>query len=187
MSDALKQSKNLIFFTILYNLIEGIFALSVGFSENSTALLSFGIDSFIEIFASAVALLGISNTKRINEETAERYIAYSFLILIFFILAKSSYDLLNNKANEITYIGIIIGAISILVEGPLAYKKFKLGRKLNNAVIIAEAKETLFCLNLSVLVIIGVGVNYFFDIWYFDPLAALFMIPWLFKEYREHK
>ena len=187
MSDALKQSKNLIFFTILYNLIEGIFALSVGFSENSTALLSFGIDSFIEIFASAVALLGISNTKRINEETAERYIAYSFLILIFFILAKSSYDLLNNKANEITYIGIIIGAISILVEGPLAYKKFKLGRKLNNAVIIAEAKETLFCLNLSVLVIIGVGVNYFFDIWYFDPVAALLMIPWLFKEYREHK
>ena len=187
MSDALKQSKNLIFFTILYNLIEGIFALSVGFSENSTALLSFGIDSFIEIFASAVALLGISNTKRINEETAERYIAYSFLILIFFILAKSSYDLLNNKANEITYIGIIIGAISILVEGPLAYKKFKLGRKLNNAVIIAEAKETLFCLNLSVLVIIGVGVNYFFDIWYFDSVAALLMIPWLFKEYREHK
>ena len=187
MSDALKQSKNLIFFTILYNLIEGIFALSVGFSENSTALLSFGIDSFIEIFASAVALLGISNTKRINEETAERYIAYSFLILIIFILAKSSYDLLNNKANEITYIGIIIGAISILVEGPLAYKKFKLGRKLNNAVIIAEAKETLFCLNLSVLVIIGVGVNYFFDIWYFDSVAALLMIPWLFKEYREHK
>ena len=187
MSDALKQSKNLIFFTILYNLIEGIFALSVGFSENSTALLSFGIDSFIEIFASGIALLGISNSKKINEETAERYIAYSFLFLIFFILAKSSYDLLNNKANEITYIGIIIGVISILVEGPLAYKKFKLGRKLNNAVIIAEAKETLFCLNLSVLVIIGVSVNYFFDIWYFDPVAALLMIPWLFKEYREHK
>ena len=187
MSDTLKQSKNLIFFTILYNLIEGIFALSVGFSENSTALLSFGIDSFIEISASAVALLGISNSKKINEETAERYIAYSFLFLIFFILAKSSYDLLNNKANEITYIGIIIGVISIFVEGPLAYKKLKIGRKLNNAVIIAEAKETLFCLNLSVLVIIGVGVNYFFDIWYFDPVAALLMIPWLFKEYREHK
>ncbi len=99
MSDALKQSKNLIFFTILYNLIEGIFALSVGFSENSTTLLSFGIDSFIEIFASGVALLGISNSKKINEVTAERYIAYSFLFLIFFILAKTSYDLLNNKAN----------------------------------------------------------------------------------------
>ena len=180
-------AKNLIYFTILYNLVEGIIALTVGIGENSTALLSFGLDSFIEIFASSVALLGISNTKKLNAETAEKYIAYSFLFLIFFILAKSSYDLLNNKANEITYIGIIIGVISILVEGPLAYKKLKIGRKLNNAVIIAEAKETLFCLNLAVLVIIGVGVNYFFDIWYFDSVAALLMIPWLFKEYREHK
>ncbi len=86
-----------------------------------------------------------------------------------------------------SYIGIIIGVITILIEGPLSYKKLKLGRKLNNVVIIAEAKETLFCLNLAVLVIIGVGVNYFFDIWYFDSVAALLMIPWLFKEYREHK
>ena len=187
MSDVLKQSKNLIYFTILYNLVEGIIALTVGIGENSTSLLSFSLDSFIEIFASSVALLGISNTKKLNAETAEKYIAYSFLFLIFFILAKSSYDLLNSKLNEITYIGVIIGVVSIFVEGPLAYKKFKLGRKLNNDLIIAEAKETLFCLNLSVLVIIGVGLNYLFDIWYFDPVAALFMIPWLYKEFREHK
>jgi len=31
-----------------------------------------------------------------------------------------------------------------------------------------------------------VGVNYLFGLWYFDPIAALFMIPWLFKEFREH-
>jgi divalent metal cation (Fe/Co/Zn/Cd) transporter len=69
----------------------------------------------------------------------------------------------------------------------LGYRKLKLGKELNNKVIIAEAKETLFCLNLSVLVLVGVGVNYFFGLWYFDPVAALFMIPWLFKEFREHR
>ena len=89
MGDALKQSKNLIFFTILYNLVEGIFAISVGVNENSTALLSFGMDSFIEIFASGVALVGLSNSKTINEKTAERYISYSFIFLIFFIKLKS--------------------------------------------------------------------------------------------------
>ena len=51
----------------------------------------------------------------------------------------------------------------------------------------AEAKETLFCLNLSVLVIVGVGVNYFTDLWYFDPIAALLMIPWLLYEFSQHK
>ena len=48
MSDALRFSKNLIIFTIAYNLAEGIFALYFGIGENSTTLLSFGLDSFIE-------------------------------------------------------------------------------------------------------------------------------------------
>jgi len=97
MSDILKQSKNLIYFTILYNLVEGIIALTVGIGENSTALLSFGLDSFIEIFASSVALLGISNTKKLNAETAEKYIAYSFLFLIFLFLLNPlmTYSIVN--------------------------------------------------------------------------------------------
>ena len=52
--------------------------------------------------------------------------------------------------------------------------------------MIAEAKETLFCLNLSILVILGVGVNYLFGIWYFDPIAVCYMIPWLFYEFKNH-
>ena len=82
---------------------------------------------------------------------------------------------------------MIVASISILIEGPLGYKKLKLGREMNNPVIIAEAKETLFCLNLSILVILGVGLNFLFSLWYFDPIAALLMIPWLYKEYKEHR
>ena len=108
------------------------------------------------------------------------------MLLIVFILTKSSFDLININKPETSFYGVILAVVSILVEGPLAYRKLKLGRLLNNNVLIAEAKETLFCLNLSVLVIIGVGVNYLFGLWYFDPIAALFMIPWLIKEFREH-
>ena len=81
----------------------------------------------------------------------------------------------------------LIALVSIFVEGPLSYKKLQIGKASNNSVIIAEAKETLFCLNLSVLVIVGVGVNYFTDLWYFDPIAALLMIPWLLYEFSQHK
>ena len=93
------------------------------------------------------------------------------------------------KANkpDPSYYGVIVASISILIEGPLGYKKLILGRKMNNPVIIAEAKETLFCLNLSILVILGVGLNFLFSLWYFDPIAALLMIPWLYKEYKEHR
>ena len=187
MSDALRFSKNLIIFTIVYNLVEGIFALYLGIGENSTTLLSFGLDSFIEIFASIIALLGLSTKSKISQQFAEKLIAYSFLVLVFFIIFKSSYDLLNSYKPEPSFYGIRIALVSIFVEGPLSYKKFQIGKASNNLVIIAEAKETLFCLNLSVLVIVGVGVNYFTDLWYFDPIAALLMIPWLLYEFSQHK
>ena len=187
MKESIILSKKLIIFTICYNLLEGVFALYFGVESNSTTLLSFGLDSFIEIFASIIAIWGISSTNKKVHDRAEKLIAYSFLVLIVFILAKSALDFLNTDKPEVSIYGIIIACVSILVEGPLGYRKLKLGKELNNKVIIAEAKETLFCLNLSVLVLVGVGVNYFFGLWYFDPVAALFMIPWLFKEFREHR
>ena len=187
MSETLNQAKKLILFTIVYNFVEGIFAIYFGAESNSTSLLSFGLDSFIEITASVIALWGLSSIDKDVEDKAEKMIAYSFLILILFIVVKSSFDLFYSSKPETSFYGIVIACVSILVEGPLAYRKLQLGKKLNNKIIIVEAKETLFCLNLSVLVILGVGVNYFFGLWYFDPIAALLMIPWLFREFREHK
>ena len=187
MDDSINRTKRLIVFTIAYNLAEGCFAIFFGIDQNSTTLLSFGLDSFIEIFASTVALLGLSKLKILSEERAEKLIAYSFLILIAFIVFKSTYDIINVNKPESSYYGVILAFVSILIEGPLGYKKLKLGRELNNSVIIAEAKETLFCLNLSILVILGVGLNFLFGLWYIDPIAAIFMIPWLYKEYKEHR
>ena len=84
MDDSIKSTKRLIVFTIAYNLIEGCFALFFGVEENSTTLLSFGLDSFIEIFASVVALIGLSKLVILSEERAEKLIAYSFLLFIIF-------------------------------------------------------------------------------------------------------
>ena len=81
MDDSIKRTNRLIVFTIAYNLAEGFFAIFFGIEENSTTLLSFGLDSFIEIFASSVALLGLSKLEIFSEERAEKLIAYSFLIL----------------------------------------------------------------------------------------------------------
>lgn len=187
MNDALNQSKNLIVLTIIYNIGEGIVALYLGIKNNSTSLLGFGLDSVIEITASMVAIWGVTSSNENVGRKAEKIISYSFLALAFFILIKSSYDLLNTVKPEATLFGVLLAAISILVEGPLSYKKLQLGKKLNNQVLIAEAKETLFCLNLSILVILGIGLNYLFNVWYFDPISALLMIPWLFHEFKEHR
>ena len=133
------------YFDDFYNIVEGIIALYFGFQTNSTSLLGFGFDSTIEITASIIALWGISGGKK-NEKISERLIAY-FSLLIVFIATKSMFDLVNLNKPEASIYGVLIAILSILVEGPLAYKKLKLGKELQNNVLIAEAKETLFCLN----------------------------------------
>ena len=125
MDDSIKSTKRLILFTIAYNLIEGCFAIFFGVEENSTTLLSFGLDSFIEIFASTVALIGLSKLVILSEERAEKLIAYSFLILIVFIVFKSTYDLINVNKPDSSFYGVILAFVSILIEGPLGYKKLR--------------------------------------------------------------
>lgn len=70
MNEALNISKKLIWFTIFYNLIEGIFAVYFGVQSNSTSLMGFGLDSFIEISASIIALWGINSNNLDFEKKA---------------------------------------------------------------------------------------------------------------------
>jgi divalent metal cation (Fe/Co/Zn/Cd) transporter len=111
VSEAFEQSKKLIILTILYNLVEGIFALYFGLESNSTSLLSFGLDSFIEITASGIALWGVTSKNETSHTQAEKLIAYSFLLLIVFILTKSSFDLININKPETSFYGVILGVV----------------------------------------------------------------------------
>ena len=46
----------------------------------------------------------------------------------------------------------------------------------------AEAKETLACSYLSCTLLLGLLANALAGWWWADPVAALFMVPWLAKE-----
>ena|SRR5262245_17002853 len=46
----------------------------------------------------------------------------------------------------------------------------------------AEAKETLACSYLSCTLPLGLVANALAGWWWADPVAALFMVPWLVKE-----
>lgn len=51
---SLKQGLWLEVFTIGWNVLEGVIAVSAGLASNSVALISFGIDSFVETTSAGV-------------------------------------------------------------------------------------------------------------------------------------
>ena len=48
--------------------------------------------------------------------------------------------------------------------------------------LVADSKETLACSLLSVALLIGLGMNYIWGYWQADPIVALVIVAFLYRE-----
>ena len=64
----------------------------------------------------------------------------------------------------------------------LAYLKHTTAVKMNSRALAADSKETLVCALLSVALLIGLGLNYLYGLWWADPAAALVIVVFIFWE-----
>jgi divalent metal cation (Fe/Co/Zn/Cd) transporter len=60
--------------------------------------------------------------------------------------------------------------------------KYRTGKAIKSRSLIADSKETLACMFLSGALLIGLGLNYLFELWQADPIAGLVIVVFLFKE-----
>ena len=80
--------------TVGYNVIEGIVAVTVGIITNSSALLAFGLDSFIESLSGSVMIWRFGkNREGADEDKAEqralKLVGYTFFILGAYVLFEA--------------------------------------------------------------------------------------------------
>jgi divalent metal cation (Fe/Co/Zn/Cd) transporter len=64
----------------------------------------------------------------------------------------------------------------------LSKAKRKVGHALGSAAMHADAKQTEFCTYLSAILLLGLLLNTFFNLWWADPVTALIMVPIIAKE-----
>ena len=64
----------------------------------------------------------------------------------------------------------------------LSRAKKNVGNALNSAAMNADARQTDFCVYLSVILLVGLLLNAAFGWWWADPVAALIMVPIVAKE-----
>ena len=77
-----RRSLRLAYATAGYNLLEGVVAVAAGAAASSTALIGFGLDSFIEVSSALVVIWQFrSRIPEDRERLALRLIAVSFLAL----------------------------------------------------------------------------------------------------------
>lgn len=176
--------------TVGYNVIEGIAAVTVGLITNSTALLAFGLDSFIESLSGSVMLWRFGKRREGDDETkAERralkLVAYTFFILGAYVLFDAGMQLFEQETPDKSLFGIVVAILSLLIMPALMRAKYNTGKKLGSKSLVADSKQTFACIIMSATLLIGVGLNYFFGIWWADPVAGIAIALLLIHEGKE--
>ena len=187
-----KRALLLSYFTVGYNILEGAVSILAGSMTGSIALFGFGLDSFVESFSGGIMIwrfrkhgeLSQVEEERI-EKKATRLVAYTFFVLGAYILYESVDKLVLRDAPEPSLLGIIIAAVSLIVMPILFIMKYRTGQQLCSRSLVADSKETLACIFLSVALLIGLGSNYFFGFWQADPIVGLVIVAFLLREGRE--
>jgi len=60
--------------------------------------------------------------------------------------------------------------------------KYRLGKSIGSQSLVADSKETLACVALSVALLVGLGAHYLWRLWWVDPAAALVIALLIFRE-----
>jgi divalent metal cation (Fe/Co/Zn/Cd) transporter len=187
--DLHSKALRLSYFTVIYNIIEFILSIFAGIIAGSTALLGFGSDSLVESLSGTIMIWRFRKhgvISKIEEDEVEKkatfFVGISFFIFGFYILFESIKKLIIEEKPEPSIVGIIIAIASIVVMPILFYLKYKTGKDIDSRSLIADSKQTLVCLFMSISLLIGLSLNYLFGFWQADPIVGLIIVAFLFKE-----
>ena len=187
----LRRALWLALFTVSWNLVEGVVAISAAAAAGSRALVGFGVDSFVESISAGVLIWRLRTEQRSParaeqvEARALRLIGFAFLALAALVGVEAVRSLLAGDRPDTSPVGIGLTAVSLVVMPVLARAKRNVGVEMGDRSVTADSAQTRACAYLSAVVLAGLGLNAALGWWWADPVAALGVVAFLVLEGRE--
>jgi divalent metal cation (Fe/Co/Zn/Cd) transporter len=161
----------------VWHVVEFAIAVGAGVAAGSIALIGFGLDSLVEVAAGTVIVWLFTGRRLAASEQAERraqrLIAVSFYLLAVYIAVESARDLIAGDHPQASWVGIGLAAVTAPTMPLLARAKQRIGHELGSSATVSEGAQNMLCAYLSVALLIGLGANALFGLWWADPIAAL--------------
>ena len=168
-----RRALRLEYLTIAWNAVEGALAILAGILAGSIALTGFGLDSSIEVLASAVTTWQLRRPTRTRRDIALRVIGACYLVVALYVGVESSRRLVVGRRADASPLGVAVTAASVVAMTALGILKRRLARTLASSVLRAEANFSLLDAALSATVLVGLLADRALGWWWADPAAAL--------------
>ena len=184
---ALARGRTLQFVTIGWNLLEVFVTVGLGIAARSLALIAFGLDSLVEVFASVVVVWYIAGHHAPGRSSrALRLVSVAFAVLGAYLAVAAIYTLWGGEAAGSSPLGIVYLAITAGVMFTLAAMKRRTAAIARSAPLAAEAAMTFLDGWLASGILVALTLNSVAGWWWTDPLAALLVAAFCGREAREH-
>ena len=166
--------------------MEVVVTISLGVQAGSLALIAFGLDSIIEIFASTVVIRNLRDDRldpgdrRVHR--ALRLIAVAFWLLAIFLVIISTRALVRSDRPDDSPLGVAYLAVTALIMFGLARLKRVTADGLGSEPLHAEAGMTFLdgCLSTSILT--ALVLNAWLGWWWTDAAAAFLVAGFAMNE-----
>jgi len=166
--------------------MEVLVTISLGVQARSLALIAFGLDSVVEIFASTVVIRYLRDDRhdpgdrRVHR--ALRLIAVAFWLLATFLIAASIRGLIRGDRPDTSPLGIAYLTVTALVMFGLARLKRATANELVSEPLHAEAGMTFLDGCLSTGILTALVLNASLGWWWTDATAALLVAGFAINE-----
>lgn len=185
-----RRALRLEYATIAWNIGEAVLTVSLGIAAGSLALIGFGVDSVVEVFASSVVVWHLRSDHAADQagrtRLALRLTAVAFGVLALVLTVAAISDLTSGRRAGESLWGIAYLAVTAVVMFGLAILKRRAGEGLGSAPLLSEATMTFLDGSLAVATLTGLALNAAFGWWWADPTAALLVAAAAANEAREN-
>lgn len=146
----------------------------LGIRADSLALIAFGLDSVIEVFASLVVIWYIADHDSAGRAVrALRLVAVAFAVLAAYLAVAGVSSFISESHAESSPLGIAYLFVTAGVMFGLAYLKRKAATTAGSSPLAAEASMTFLDGCLASGILVALVLNAAFGMWWADPAAAL--------------
>ena len=184
VQDTIRRIQRIQTLTIVWMTVEAAVSLAAAWMARSPALLAFGGDSAIELLSAIVVLwrFRAHADQEQSEEYAARIAAALLFVLAAYVIVASVMTLLGHNEPKTTYVGIAVLVAATAIMPWLAKEKRKLSAITGSAALRADAAESALCAYLSLVALVGLGLDAIWHITWADPIAALVIVPLILRE-----